>query len=43
MKNRWLGGFAVILTGICAVQAQTNKGTSAEAALIGFLLVPVRW
>lgn len=34
MTNRWLAGFAVILTGICAAQAQTNKGTSAEAALI---------
>ena len=34
MTNRWLAGFAVILTGIWAAQAQTNKGTSAEAALI---------
>ena len=34
MANRWLVGYAVILTGLCAVQAQTNKGTSAEAALI---------
>ena len=34
MTNRWLAGFAVILTGICPAQAQTNKVTSAEAALI---------
>lgn len=34
MTNRWLVGFAVILTGICGLQAQANKGPSAEAALI---------
>lgn len=34
MTNRWLVGFAVILTGICGFQAQMNKGPSAEAVLI---------
>jgi len=32
--NRWLAGLAVILTGVCVVQGQANKGTSSEAALI---------